>query len=180
MPVVSYKPKYKIDDFLLWEGDWELWDGIPVAMAPAPIHFHQDIGSELLTDLNIQLRSAPCNKSCKAVYESDWHVNENTVVRPDIMVICEKPEGDWVEKPPRLIVEILSPSTRDKDLINKRELYAVNGVAFYVIADLDNRSLTLLQLDDKGTYREIPDDQPFQLRDNCTLVFDAAAVFNGV
>ncbi len=178
MPAVSYKPKYKIDDFLLWEGDWELWEGTPVAMAPAPIYFHQQIGSELLGEIRNQLREKPCENSCRAVYESDWHVNENTVVCPDIMVICEKPEGDWIVKPPRLIVEILSPSTREKDLINKRELYAVNGVAFYLIADPDNKSLTLLHLDENGTYREIPDEKAFQLHGNCSIIFDSATAFS--
>ena len=28
MGEISYRPRYTIADYLLWEGDWELWDGI--------------------------------------------------------------------------------------------------------------------------------------------------------
>jgi len=100
MAAVSFKPNYCIEDYLLWEGDWELWDGIPVAMSPAPSFFHQAVAGNLFFQLKKALHSEPCSDACVAVYESDWHVDANTVVRPDLMVVCEKPSASWLEKRP--------------------------------------------------------------------------------
>lgn len=177
MPAVPYIPRYKIEDYLLWEGDWELWDGVPVAMAPAPNFNHQLLGTRLLSKIHSQLEAEPCEDRCAAVYECDWHVNAETVVRPDIMVVCDRPSGKWVENSPQMAVEILSPSTRSKDLVQKRELYASSGVPFYLILDPDEKSALLLQLDEEGTYREIPPAEPFELHPGCRIQLDPPALF---
>ena len=36
-------PDYSYSDYVKWEGRWELISGIPYAMSPSPIFFHQDI-----------------------------------------------------------------------------------------------------------------------------------------
>ncbi|MBU1668674.1 hypothetical protein KKC13_09655 [bacterium] len=40
MGAVEY---YTYDDYCLWEGNWELISGVPLAMAPAPMINHQII-----------------------------------------------------------------------------------------------------------------------------------------
>jgi len=45
------------------------------------------------------------------------------------------------------MVEVLSPSNRDHDLLTKRALYGRAGVKEYWIVDPDNRSLEVLTLD---------------------------------
>jgi Uma2 family endonuclease len=177
MAAVSFKPNYCIEDYLLWEGDWELWDGIPVAMSPAPNFFHQAVAGNLFFQLKKALHSEPCSDACVAVYESDWHVDGNTVVRPDLMVACETPTGQWLERRPEFAAEILSPSTRKKDLIAKRELYAANGVPFYLILDPEDRSALLLSLDPDGSYRELPPEDPFEIHPGCVLQLDVAPLF---
>ena len=177
MAVVSYRPSYTVEDYLRWEGDWELWDGIPVSMSPSPGYFHQTIAGELFAQLRMTLRSDSCPADCAAIYEIDWHIDAATVVRPDLMVICEKPTGQWIEKRPELAVEILSPSTRQKDIVAKRELYAANGVPFYLILDPDDKSALLLSLGDDGTYREIPPEEPFEIHPGCRLELKIAPLF---
>jgi Uma2 family endonuclease len=164
----DYIPQYSISDYSLWEGDWELWNGIPVSMSPSPNFQHQKIGSRILVALNQQLSQEPCEGKCLAIYEMDWHVNSNTVVRPDVMVLCEEPLGNFVEKAPALIAEIRSPSTRDKDLTAKRDLYASNGVKYYLIFDPENRDAQFLKLE-KGTYRKILPDEDLILDDSCHI-----------
>jgi len=39
---------YTYDDYKLWEGNWELINGIPLSMAPAPMRVHQSIASEII------------------------------------------------------------------------------------------------------------------------------------
>lgn len=64
--------------------------------------------------------------------ETDWIVSEDTVVRPDIVIVCGPfPERHIVE-PPRLIVEVLSPSTEEKDRTAKLDLYTSQAVEFYL------------------------------------------------
>ncbi|HQZ27054.1 MAG TPA: Uma2 family endonuclease [Verrucomicrobiales bacterium] len=177
MSAVSYKPYYCIEDYLLWEGEWELWDGIPISMSPAPNFFHQSVGMKLGAVLVNQLSSSPCPNECVAVYESDWHVDATTVVRPDLMVVCEKPSGQWVERRPEFVAEILSPSTRQKDLTAKRELYAANGVPFYLILDPDDKSALLLTLKSDGSYGELAPEEPFELHPGCRLQLEVAPLF---
>ncbi len=177
MSAVSYKPHYHVEDYLAWEGDWELWNGIPVAMSPAPNFFHQSLGMKLGAVLVNQLSASSCPHECVAVYESDWHVDSTTVVRPDLMVVCEKPDGQWITRRPELAVEILSPSTRRKDLTAKRDLYAANGVPFYLIVDPDDKSALLLSLGSDGVYRELPPEDPFEIHPGCVLQLEVAPLF---
>ncbi|MBP6600216.1 MAG: Uma2 family endonuclease [Verrucomicrobiales bacterium] len=177
MSAVSYKPHYRIEDYLLWGGDWELWDGIPVSMSPSPNFFHQSVGSRLLAQLIRQLASEGCPDDCEALYEIDWHADRNTVVRPDLVIICEKPEGQWITRRPEFVAEILSPSTRQKDLTAKRELYAANGVPFYLILDPDDKSALLLTLKSDGSYGELAPEEPFELHPGCRLQLEVAPLF---
>jgi hypothetical protein len=41
-------PHYTYDDWLNWEGQWELIEGIPYAMSPMPVPNHQRIAANLL------------------------------------------------------------------------------------------------------------------------------------
>jgi Uma2 family endonuclease len=75
-----------------------------------------------------------------------------------------------------LVVEILSPGTRRRDLTVKRELYARFGVREYWIVDPANRSLTVLELTGDH-YRPAPprDDQavPSRVLPGLDLTLDA-------
>ncbi|NLT69969.1 MAG: Uma2 family endonuclease [Verrucomicrobiaceae bacterium] len=177
MAVISYRPRYTVEDYLRWEGDWELWDGIPVAMSPSPGFFHQTIAGELFFQIKTVLESGSCPAGCRAVLDLDWQVDTTTVVRPDLMVICEKPAGERLEKRPELAAEILSSSTRQKDLIAKRELYAANGVPFYLILDSEDKSALLLSLGGDGTYRESLVEDPFEIHPGCVLRLEIAPLF---
>ena len=50
--VIEY---YTYDDYKEWEGEWELIDGIPLSMAPAPMRKHQSLASEIIYNLREQL-----------------------------------------------------------------------------------------------------------------------------
>lgn len=66
------------------------------------------------------------------------------VVQPDIVVICDQDKvnahGQY-EGIPTLVVEVLSPSTKGKDLVKKLNLYMTSGVAEYWIVYLEGRLL---------------------------------------
>ena len=74
-------------------------------------------------------------------YEEDE--SDNTVVQPDIMVICDKdklgPEG--CRGAPDLIIEILSPTNTAIEMERKFTLYMDAGVREYWIVDTQNNGL---------------------------------------
>ena len=76
---------------------------------------------------------------------------------PDIIVVrsgrAEILGRVWVEGAPDIVVEALS-SDRDRDLVDKRRLYEAAGIPEYWILDGDSDTLTPLELDDDGRYRE--------------------------
>ena len=55
----KYRPQFTYDDYVLWEGRWELIDGMPYAMSPAPAPYHQRINAKLVSRFNELLE-----KSC--------------------------------------------------------------------------------------------------------------------
>ena len=64
----------------------------------------------------------------------DVVLSRQTVLQPDVLVIRAGRQavvGDRVEGPPDLVVEVESPTTRERDLTIKRMLYAQSGVPEY-------------------------------------------------
>ena len=168
MTQTDFIPNYSTEDYELWEGDWELWNGVPVAMSPSPSFRHQKISLEIASEIRIQLKEDPFDDGCSVVFETDWRVDDHTVVRPDVMVVCAEPKDEWVEDPPTLVVEVLSPSTRKKDLTVKKDLYAANEVKYYLMFDPQDNSTQFLELE-TGTYREISTDGQLDLSESCSV-----------
>ena len=112
MEARSYPPHYTVDDDRSWPGDWELWHGNPVSMSPSPTYRHQNLLAELARCLGNQLaENSGCR--CDIVVEHDWHVANDHVVRPDLMVVCNPFEGDFLDRPPaRVMPSRLPPQTR--------------------------------------------------------------------
>jgi len=172
--VPRYIPYYTVDDYRHWEGDWELWNGAAVAMMPSPFGRHGSMLARLVTALTNGIDSAGCKATVLA--EIDWIVADDTVIRPDASVICGEPPAGHIESAPAIVVEVLSATTRERDINHKRTLYANNGVPWYLIADPENSSVDLLRLNDQGQYVAFPFvvDERVELSicDNCRLNLD--------
>jgi len=142
---LKYLPNYTIEDYTKWKGDWEMIDGIPYAMSPSPNPKHQMISGELFA-LFREVLKEHCTGDCRVLYEVDWRVNDDTVVKPDLLIVYGEIEGDFIGIIPSLVVEILSPSTHLKDRGLKLELYQEEGVKYYLIADPDKEILQIYEL----------------------------------
>ncbi|QEG41518.1 Uma2 family endonuclease [Roseimaritima ulvae] len=150
----SYRPHYTLQDYRQWEGDWELWYGTAVAMTPSPFGRHGALVMRLGTALTNAIDDAKCDASVLA--EVDWIVSENTVVRPDVTVVCGNPPVRHIESRPAVVVEVLSDATRERELSHKRSLYQDNQVPWYLIADPNDLFVQVLQLDDNNRYLPLP------------------------
>jgi Uma2 family endonuclease len=173
----SYVPHYTVEDYRQWKGDWELWDGIAIAMTPSPFGGHQALLVAIVSEFRLALRNAGCHATVLA--DLDWIVRNDTVVRPDMAVVCGGVPEKHLETAPALIAEILSPSTRRNDLTYKRELYASQGVSTYLIVDPTDKTITQLALTDSGEYQ--PVDAPRVLKiticDECTVEIESSRIF---
>lgn len=151
MNVIPWKsgdlPRYGYEDYVTWEGKWELIDGIPYAMVPAPARKHQRLAVKIATQLENNL--SHCNR-CRTYMPIDWKICNTTVVQPDILVVCDDHDEDGpLETPPTLVFEILSPSTARKDKGLKYRLYKFAGVKYYCIVDPQTNSLDIFNFHHK-------------------------------
>ncbi|HHH37803.1 MAG TPA: Uma2 family endonuclease [Epsilonproteobacteria bacterium] len=168
---------YTYDDYANWEGDWELIEGIPVSMAPAPVRIHQRLASEMFLALNKSL-SEEC-ETCEALYEMDWKVSDETVVRPDLVLSCDDEHESYLAKAPRLVVEILSPSTAKKDETVKFDIYESEGVKYYILVYPDDLKAKVYVLKE-GKYIKLGDftHELLTLDDlECEIRFDFSEIF---
>jgi len=121
---------YTYDDYKEWEGDWELIDGIAVAMSPAPMRIHQSLATEIIYNLREQLDQ--CNR-CEVLGEIDYKVSDDTILKPDIVLTCGETSESYLTKAPEIIVEIISKSTARRDEKYKFEIYEKEKVKYYII-----------------------------------------------
>jgi len=144
--------RYTYADYALWNNGkrYELIGGKAYMMSPSPSPAHQEISVELLFQLRGFLEGKPCK-----VYSAPFDVRLNadkkddTVVQPDLSVVCDKKKIDdkGCNGAPDMVIEILSPSTASHDRIKKFNLYAVAGVREYWIVDPDEKSLQVCVLE---------------------------------
>lgn len=137
---------YTYDDFKLWEGDWELFDGIAVAMSPALVRKHQSIASAIIREFGNQLDDYP---ECEVLGEVDYKVSDDTVLRPYIAVTCGETNDTYLVKAPEIIVEIISKSTAKRDEVYKFDIYQNEKVRYYIIVYPDDLIAKVYKLDGK-------------------------------
>lgn len=173
----KYRPHYTYDDYCLWEGKWELIEGMPYAMSPAPGWKHQWISTELGAKFSQALKN--CRK-CKVFQPIDWKIKEDTVLQPDLSIVC-KPFTNpaYLDFPPELIVEILSPSTAMKDRREKYELYALQNVKYYIIIDPNFNKVEIFENKNQqySPAAVNPDTFTFLIGENCNTQIDFSDLF---
>lgn len=170
-------PYYTYGDWVRWKGQWELIEGYPFAMSPAPVPEHQRVASEIRTELVLALRKANCKK-CKAYDPVDYKISDDTILQPDILIVCREIREKYLDFAPALVVEILSPPTALKDRHTKYELYQQQGVKYYLIVDIDKKTVEVYHLKNKS-YHLLPDDSSYKfvLEENCSIRPDFSNIF---
>lgn len=153
---IRYQPRYSAEDYRSWEGEWELWDGVAVNMSPSPTFDHQSLATNLSSEIRNQLKSNnDCN--CMVVTELDWQLGADTVVRPDVSVLCKGHPGQFISYAPTVIAEVLSRSTEHKDRTAKRQPYQQQGVQHYLMLDPVKKTVEILSLGPDGEYQQLPE-----------------------
>ena len=135
-----------------------------IVILSSPNTFHQDISGNLYVILREFLK----DKKCKVFYAPfDVHFykkdfKEPDVMQPDLLIACDiedsvNEKGRYMGTP-SLVVEILSPSTRSKDMVDKLNTYMLSGVKEFWLIDPKKETLLLYgfkecEIDEFTTYK---------------------------
>lgn len=136
-----------------------------IVLLSSPSTFHQDISG----NLHVILRNYLKGKPCKVFYAPfDVHFfkkdfKDPDVMQPDLLIACDL-ESTVTEKgrymgTPTLAIEILSPSTRSRDMVDKLNTYMLSGVKEFWIVDPKKQTILLygfkdFQIDTFSTYKK--------------------------
>lgn len=152
---------------------WELLEG-ELVMTPAPRPIHQQLGLRLAVRL---LESVNQDAVDAMTAPIDVHLSERTVLQPDLVVAAlEQIRDDGVSGAPVLVVEVLSPSTRRRDLVTKFAILERAGCPHYWVLDPEDVSLRVWRLVG-GHYRlhvHAAGDQEVRLTEPAELTFRVA------
>ncbi len=139
---------------------YELIDGSLIVI-PAPGTIHQLVVGAIYRLLWSARRAATVVLTAPV----DFVPTATTALQPDVVVVDAGDIGEErLTRPPLLVVEVLSPSSRRHDLGSKRLAYAAAGVPVYWVIDPEPPvTLNALRLagDDYELVAEVRGDEEF-------------------
>jgi Uma2 family endonuclease len=174
---------YTYADYAGWDTAerYELIDGVPYLMSPAPSPDHQKIVLKLGAIFNAFLEDGPCEVFIAPV---DVRLNagseDDTVLQPDILIVCDDSKiGDRsINGAPDVVVEVLSPSSEKYDSGAKLDKYLEAGVRECWIINPEAHTVRIYHgnkgADTSRSYREADTVKSEALR---SLVVPLAGVF---
>jgi Uma2 family endonuclease len=135
-------PKLTLQAYLAWENEQsekhEFFRGEVFAMVGA-----RRAHGRVVSNLNRRLSEALDGSPCQAFAESmKVQIDEDTVLYPDVFVTCDKADlaTDMIFRAPKLVVEVLSPSTQAYDRSHKFALYRrIPALQEYILVDPETR-----------------------------------------
>ena len=147
MTTQTVKPKFTYEDYCNTPDDerYELLDG-ELVMVPAPRTTHQFVKGEIFTALHSHAREHSLGHILDA--PTDVVLSDTVVLQPDILFVSAErghiiTEAN-VQGAPDLVVEVLSPSTAERDTTTKRALYYRHGVREFWLVDTDAKTVAVL------------------------------------
>ncbi|HEB62430.1 MAG TPA: Uma2 family endonuclease [Bacteroidetes bacterium] len=160
---LDFSKKYNYSDYLTWQFKErvELLKGYIFKMSPAPNVRHQRISGDIyfelrkfLVDKPCQVFSAPFDVRLPLPKEKQKEGKIDTVVQPDITVICEESKLDeqGCNGAPDLVIEILSPGNTKKEMKNKLEIYQLAGIPEYWLVDPEHAFVIIYTLNEQANY----------------------------
>jgi prevent-host-death family protein len=146
----SYKAdhqKITYEEFLMLSQDsenrYEYIDG-EVYLLASPTYDHQSIIMEMSNQMYQWFKGKKCRALTAPFDVTLIKEDDKNVVQPDIIVICDtenvNEKGRYMGVP-SLVAEVLSESTRRKDMIKKLDLYLQSGVREYWVVNPFNREV---------------------------------------
>ncbi len=124
----------------------ELWDG-ELIMSPAPFFYHQEVVARFYEALSGWVRKNQLGKT--GISPLDMVLTNTRATQPDVVFISNV-RLDIVKTrlmdAADLVAEVISPNSRRRDRIDKRDLYEQHGVKEYWLIDPEARTVEVLHL----------------------------------
>jgi Uma2 family endonuclease len=124
----------------------ELWDG-ELIMSPAPSFFHQEIVARFYELLTAWVRKHKLGKT--GIAPLDMVLTNTRATQPDVVFISNE-RLDIIKTrlmdAADLVAEVISPNSRRRDRIDKRDLYEQHGVKEYWLIDPEALTVEVLHL----------------------------------
>jgi Uma2 family endonuclease len=148
--------RWSVQEFFAWQERqderYELVGGAPVRLMAGARNVHDDIVVNLVAEFRTRLRGTPCRP-----FTGDGSVETlpGQIRRPDLGVDCgpRDPNGLTAAEP-RLVVEVLSPSTRDFDAFDKLEEYkSVASLAVILLVEPNAPEIVVWRRSADGTWQ---------------------------
>ena len=170
------------DDYLRYEQI-----GNVIYMMSTPARLHEDIAAEVLRQFRNYLDNKPCKaygsnigldlKASIPRFKDMPSVQDNfkkkpgkgkegeSYLLPDISVICDNDERRYgshgYQGVPRLLIEVSSPATNERDFYEKRDIYEAIGVGeYWIISDAQNVTVFVLKDGKYVRYKYETEEQP--------------------
>ncbi len=124
----------------------ELWDG-ELIMSPAPSFFHQEIVARFYKLLDAWISRRRLGKT--GIAPLDMVLTTRRAVQPDVIFVSNNRLGiigERVMGAADLVAEVISPESRRRDRIEKRDLYEQHGVREYWMIDPEAQTVEVLHL----------------------------------
>ena len=176
---LAYQEYYTLGDYQHWKGDWELIDGMPYAMAPSPEVTHQIVSVNVVSQIKLKTTNKKTNcGGCHVLMETDWQISNDTIVRPDVMVVCQEID-EKVMVTPELIVEVVSLSSTKRDEVMKFDLYQREGVLYYILVYPEKRLAKIYHNKEQG-FKKLGDYSSGEIKfiiGECRFSFDFSSIW---
>ena len=149
------RARWTTDEFLAWDerqpDRHELVDGVPLRMMAGASEGHNDVVINIVSELRTRLRGKPCRPFNG---DSAVETKPGQIRRPDAGVHCSpRQPSALMARDPRLVVEVLSPSTRDFDTYRKADEYKlVPGLARILLVDPNRPEVFMWNRDGAGEW----------------------------
>ncbi len=140
-PTVTY------EEYLRWPETTvpcEFVDGRPV-VSPSPALRHQQAVGELF----YLLRAGIPPGLTVLTSPVDWVLQREPLLvrQPDLVVIDAGYPHPRLLTPPHVAIEVVSPTSRERDIVTKRSQYAAAGLDWYWLVDIDLPQILVLRRD---------------------------------
>ena len=168
---------YTLEDYLTLPDEQrvELIDGVIYDMS-SPTSFHQLIGGFIYSQIMQFIREK--GGSCIpfiAPMDVQLDCDNRTIVQPDVMIVCDRSKinRQRIFGAPDFVIEVLSPSTKRKDILIKGYKYQNAGVKEYWMINPDSKTVTVYD------FREDIDVTTYSFEDNVPiLLYDGECVID--
>ena len=170
---LDFSGTYSYANYLRWEFEerLELIKGKIFKMA-APTTLHQRVTGRIHGELYHFLKKQKCEVlvspfDVRFPNTSTADQDVFTVLQPDVCIVCDaaKLEPRGCLGAPDIVIEVLSPSTSKKDMVNKFNVYEQHKVKEYWIVEPTKKCILKYILNASGLFIG---DQPYRISDQLT------------